>query len=258
MQIKNFFDSSNIQLKEQKGAFQAIEYQADLSLTPAEAGAAYYSKEMNVKKRQIIFNFNGQNGVILSAGAMQWMAGPVQVNTNVQGAGDLLGKMFSAKATGETAIKPVYTCATKGIIALEPSYQHLLLEDLSEWNGGIVMDDGLFLAADSNLTQKVYRKSLSSALTSGLDLYNMMLQGQGVVALESPVAREEIVEIVLQDETLTVDGDLVIAWSPSVNLTVQPVIRNRGVRGLVSSNTSGEGLVNVFRGTGKVLLAPTV
>lgn len=257
MQINNFFNNPNIKCVEQMGAFQIIEHQADLSLSPAEAITAYYSTKMNVKKRQALYNLNGQNSVIMSAGAMQWMAGPISCNTNIKGAGDLVGKMFAGNATGESAVKPVYS--GQGIISLEPTYKHLLLTNIGEeWGGGIVMDDGLFLAADGHLQQKIFRKNFSSAITSGMDFFNMSLYGQGIVLLESPVAREEIVEIVLNNETLTVDGDLVIAWSPSIKLTVRPIIKNKGIRGALSSSASGEGLVNVFEGSGKILLAPTL
>lgn len=50
---------------------------------------------------------------------------------------------------------------------------------------------------------------------------------------------------------LKVDGNMAIAWSGSLNFTVE-----RSGKSLVGSAASGEGLVNVYRGTGKVLLAP--
>ena len=44
---------------------------------------------------------------------------------------------------------------------------------------------------------------------------------------------------------------MAIAWSGSLNFTVE-----RSGKSLIGSAASGEGLVNVYRGTGKVLLAP--
>ena len=43
----------------------------------------------------------------------------------------------------------------------------------------------------------------------------------------------------------------VIAWSGSLKFTVE-----RSGKSLIGSAASGEGLVNTYRGTGKVLLAP--
>ena len=45
--------------------------------------------------------------------------------------------------------------------------------------------------------------------------------------------------------------NFVIAWSGSLNFTVE-----RSGKSLIGSAASGEGLVNVYRGTGKVLMAP--
>ena len=52
---------------------------------------------------------------------------------------------------------------------------------------------------------------------------------------------------------LKVDGKLcAIAWSQSLDFTVE-----RSGKSLIGSAASGEGLVNVYRGTGKVLMMPT-
>ena len=46
---------------------------------------------------------------------------------------------------------------------------------------------------------------------------------------------------------------MALAWSPSLNFTVE-----RSGKSLIGSAASGEGLVNVYRGTGSVLMSPTV
>ena len=73
----------------------------------------------------------------------------------------------------------------------------------------------------------------------------------GVLCIESLFPREELIEITLQEDVLKVDGNMAIAWSGSLDFTVE-----RSGKTLLGSAASGEGLVNVFRGTGKVLLAP--
>ena len=139
-------------------------------------------------------------------------------------------------------------------MVLEPTYKYILLEDLANWNGTMVLEDGLFLACDSALQQKaIMRSNLSSAVAGGEGLFNLGISGQGVVCLESPCPREELVEIQLQDDILKVDGSYAIAWSGSLSFTVE-----RSGKSLIGSAASGEGLVNVFRGTGRVLLAPVL
>ena len=71
--------------------------------------------------------------------------------------------------------------------------------------------------------------------------------------MESPVPREELVEIVLQDDVVKIDGNMAIAWSGSLRFTVE-----KSTKSLVGSAVSGEGFVNVYRGTGRILLAPTI
>ena len=248
-QIKNFQDNDDVRTVDQLGPFTVIEYLRDLSVTPGSAMTAYYCNEMNVRNRQVLCDL-GQADITIQAGAMQWMVGDVKATTGVKGVGDLLGKAIRGKATGESAIKPEYTGS--GTLVLEPTYKHLILMDAAEWNGSVVLDDGLFLACDSRLQHKaVMRSNFSSAVAGGEGLFNLSLNGTGVFCIESDCPKEELVEITLKDDVLKVDGNFAIAWSNSLQFTVE-----RSSKSLIGSAASGEGLVNVYRGTGKVLLAP--
>lgn len=123
----------------------------------------------------------------------------------------------------------------------------------ADWGGGVVLDDGLFLACESSLQHKaVMRSNLSSAVAGGEGLFNLSLNGSGVFCIESECPREELIEITLQNDVLKVDGNYAIAWSRSLDFTVE-----RSGKSLIGSAASGEGLVNVYRGTGKVLMMPT-
>ena len=250
-QIKNLLENDDIRVLTELGPFTVIEYLRDLSVSPANAATAYFASEMNVRRRQVICDLKKAN-ITLQAGAMQWMVGNVNATTGIKGVGDLFGKAIRGKATGESAIKPEYT--GDGTLVLEPTYKYILLEDVSNWNGPLILEDGLFLACDSNLTHKaVMRSNLSSAVAGGEGLFNLGLSGKGVVALECPCPREELIEINLQDDVLKIDGNMAIAWSGSLNFTVE-----RSGKTLIGSAASGEGLVNVFRGTGRVLMAPVL
>ena len=248
-QIRNFFDNDDVKVIDSLGAFSVIEYQKDLSVMPETAMQAYFASQMNVRKRQVVCDIAKSN-VTVQAGAMQWMVGDVRATTGLKGVGDLFGKAMRGSVTGEAAIKPEYT--GNGTLVLEPTYKHILLVDLKDWNGSIVLDDGLFLACESTLKHKaVMRSNVSSAVLGNEGLFNLGIQGQGIVCLESPCPREELVEIWLDNDVLKVDGNFAIAWSGSLDFTVE-----RSGKTLLGSAASGEGLVNVYRGTGKVLLAP--
>ena len=248
-QINNFFNNDDVRMKESMGAFSIIEYQRDLSVMPENAMTAYYASQMNVRKRQVVCDVAKSN-VTVQAGAMQWMVGDVKATTGLKGVGDLFSKAVRGSVTGESAIKPEYT--GNGTLVLEPTYKHILLLDVADWNGSVVLDDGLFLACESSLKQKaVMRSNLSSAVAGNEGLFNLGIQGKGVLCLESPCPKEELVEITLNNDVLKVDGNFAIAWSGSLEFTVE-----RSGKSLIGSAASGEGLVNVYRGIGKVLLAP--
>lgn len=247
--IKNFLDNNDIKVLDTKGPFTVVEYLRDLSVTPMTAQTSYFSNLMNVRKRQVICNLK-VSPVTVQAGAMQWIVGNVNATTGLKGVGDLFSKAVRGKVTGESAIKPEYT--GDGQMVLEPTYKHIILINLEEWNNSIVLDDGLFLACESKLQQKaVMRSNISSAVAGNEGLFNLGVQGQGILCIESPCPQEELIEIELENDTVKIDGNMAIAWSGSLDFTVE-----RSGKSLVGSAASGEGLVNVYRGTGKVLLAP--
>lgn len=246
---KNVCDSSNVKVIDEMGGFKVIEHQKDLSVSMSEATEEYYMSKMNLMKRQVLIDLNNDS-YILQAGAMQWMSENITMSSGIKGVGNFLGKMVSAKVTGETTAKPVYTGTGK--LMLEPTYKYILLIDVSKW-GTIVLDDGLFLACQDSLEQKVVaRSNVSSAVFGGEGLFNLSLSGKGILACESNVPMEELIEIELNDDVLKIDGNMAVAWSGSLKFTVE-----KSAKSLLGSAISKEGLVNVYRGTGKVLMAPT-
>ena len=248
-QIRNYTDNDDIRTLQEMGPVRVIEYPRDLSVAPQNAQEAYFCNEMNIRKRQVICTLGASN-ITLQAGAMQWMLGDVHATTGIKGVGDLFGKAVRGKMTGESAIKPEYT--GNGLLVLEPTYKYILLLDVGAWNGSIVIEDGMFMACDAALKHKaVMRSNLSSAVAGNEGLFNLGLQGNGVVCLESNVPKEELVEIELHDDVLKIDGNMAIAWSGSLEFTVE-----RSGKSLIGSAASGEGLVNVYRGSGRVLMAP--
>ena len=247
--ISNLTDNDDIRILKSAGAFTVIEYLRDLSVSPQSAMNAYFCDAMNVRKRQVICELS-KSPVTVQAGAMQWMVGDVNATTGIKGVGDLFGKAVRGKASGESAIKPEYTGS--GTLVLEPTYKYLLLLDVGQWGGSVVLEDGFFLACESSLRHKaVMRSNLSSAVAGGEGLFNLSLVGNGIVCLESSSPKEELIEITLENDVLKIDGNMAVAWSGGLEFTVE-----RSGKTLLGSAVSGEGLVNVFRGTGKVLMAP--
>ena len=250
MRIENL-QNQNRQFIKSMDNFHVLEYIQDASESPMNAVDEYFMSKMNVRRRQVVIDLDRNHSAMIQAGAMQWMGGQVEVTSGVRGIGDFFGKAIKGAVTKETAAKPVYV--GQGCLVLEPTYKYIILMDMSEWGAvGMTIEDGMFLACDTNVQNRVVaRKNLSSAVLGGEGLFNLSLYGEGVVALESNVSEEELIEIVLENDELKIDGNLAVCWSSNLDFTVE-----RTTSTLVGSAVSGEGLVNVYRGTGRVLMCP--
>lgn len=247
--VHNFTDNNDMRITKQLGPFDVVEYARDLSVTSANAASAFFDAQMGVRRKQLVAKLN-DSGCVVQAGAMQWVLGQVEATTGVKGAGDLIGKMFRGAVTGESAIKPVYQGS--GLVVLEPTTKHLILVDLNQWGGAIVVEDGMFLACEAHIQhQAIPKANVSSAALGGEGLFNLGLAGAGIVALESPVPEEELIYVDLDNDVLRIDGSLAVAWSQSLQFTVE-----RSGKSLMGSMSSGEGLVNVYRGSGRVMMSP--
>lgn len=249
--ISNFTGNDDIDITSQMGPFSVAEYKRDLSVTPYTAMNEFFSAQMMIRRRQLICDIAKSNGgVTLQSGAMQWMMGNVKLTTGIKGVGDFLKKTIRGAASNESTVKPEYTGA--GLVVTEATYKHLILLDTAEWDNSIVLDDGLFLACEASLEHRlVARSTFSSAVAGGEGLFNMGLYGAGIVCLESLCPRQEMIDIHLKDDIIKIDGALAVAWSSSLKFTVE-----RSGKSLTGSAVSGEGLVNVYRGTGRLLMTP--
>lgn len=253
--INNVLNNANFKLLETAGCFSVYEHQKDLSTSADMAMVSYYMHEMNVRKRQVLAQLNG-NTIKMQAGALQWLCGNVESQTGLgSGAGAIGGflkGMVKGMVTGESTVKPLYR--GYGFVMLEPTYKYIIVEDISKWGpAGIVLQDGLFLACDATLQEKVVSRKTLSSLAAGEGLFNLSLSGNGVAVFESPVPREELIEIELNNSVLKIDGNMAIAWSNTLELTVE-----RSSKSLIGSMVNKEGLLNVYRGTGKIWMTPTV
>lgn len=225
-------------IKEQFGGFYVIEWKRDPSVSYGDAANAFFASKMNMRRRQILIDLAGANGAInLQAGAIQAMFGSVEATSDVDG--------------GESAVGPEYRGS--GYVLLKPTFRHLILLDAyGEFPNGVVLDDALYLASWSSIEQKTIDGSnASSALVGNEGSFNLMCSGSGVMALESPAPRAELIVVDLNNDKLKVDGNMALAWSASLQHTVE-----RSTKSLIGSAASGDGLVNVYRGTGRVLMAP--
>lgn len=250
IKINNFLNSNdNLNIIAQKDIFTVFEHVQDMSVSPGSAQMSYFMGQMGCTPKQVLIKLN-KNAVRLKPGAMQMMLGAITQETGVKGAGDFLGKALKAKVTGDNAIKPLYKGS--GYIITEPTWAHPIIVDTNEWGGAIVCDDGMFICCDDELQDKVVaRTNLTSAIAGGEGLFNLCLEGSGLAVLNSACPIEELYEVILDNDQIKIDGNNAVCWSKSLEFTVE-----KSGKSLIGSLAGGEGLVNVYRGTGKVLVAP--
>jgi Mitochondrial biogenesis AIM24 len=92
----------------------------------------------------------------------------------------------------------------------------------------------------------------AKALFGGEGLFQTKVAGSGICVFESPVPADEVLRVDLKNEALRVDGNFALMRTGSIEFSVE-----RSTKGLLGTLTSGEGLLQTFRGTGSVWLAPT-
>ena len=233
-----------------KGLFSVIEYDKDISIAPQNAQELYYASLMNVRKRQLIATLDGSLGIKVQAGEMQCILGSIIASPDIQGPGDFVSKFVKSKVTGEKTVKPHYEGI--GTVILEPSYKYIILQEIGSWKDGMVIEDGMFLACDDNVHLDIdSRKHFSSLFLGNEGIFNTVLTGSGIVALESMVPAEELITIDIENDIVKIDGDMAVAWSASLDFSVDTATNT-----FIGSLVSGEGLVNVYSGSGRVLMAP--
>ena len=240
---------SKIAEMEGDSVFQILEYESLEGATDVETALGLNIIRKNgIKLKQIRIELDNSS-VILEPGALSYMKGSIKINNKSGGVLGLGKKLISSKLTGETVFKPMYSGS--GEIFLEPSFGNFALIELED--DEIIVDDGLFFACESSVEVGVsIQKTISAAILGDEGLCQTRISGSGVVALEIPVPESEIFKCVLIDDTLKVDGNFVILRTGNIEFTVE-----KSAKSIVDSATSGEGLVNVYRGTGEVWIVPT-
>lgn len=229
---------------------EVLEYEKLLGISnTAMAQQVYFMEKQNVRVRQIALYLNNEK-VTIEKGAMSYFQGNMQMVSGVT-LGNALGRLVRGSVTGEQMAQPEYTGS--GLLVLEPSFKHFLVLELAPGEA-IIIDDGMFYCAQGSVKVSVVsQRNISSALAGGESIFQQQLVGPGIVILESIVPMCEINIINLENDTLKVDGNFAVLRSSSLEFTVE-----RSAKTLIGSAVSGEGLVNVYRGTGEVWLAPTI
>jgi len=174
------------------------------------------------------------------SGGMYYMQGNLEMEANLPSAGGFLKSMV----TKEAAVKPVIRGT--GTVWFEPTFGNFTIMELKgdEW----ILDKGAYYASEMGIEIGSFTNKSMSGLFSGEGFFQTKVNGYGKVIVLSNGPLETIE---LNNGKLVVDGSIAVARQSTVQLTVA-----KASKGIFSSMISGEGIVNTFTGTGKVLIAP--
>ena len=212
------------------------------------AATVYFANQAGIRLKQVRITLR-DGEAIAESGALHFMLGQVEMESKIGGVAGLGKAMMNKFVTKEAAVMPRYRGT--GQIYLEPSFSHFLIYRL----GGeeVIADKGMFYCGQGSLdVGSAVQKNVSSALFGGEGLFQTRIRGTGICVLESPVPADEVLRIDLKDETLQVDGNFALMRTGRIEFSVE-----KSTRSLLGTITSGEGLLQTFRGTGSVWLAPT-
>lgn len=230
---------------------QVLEYLA----SPIEEAVQGYFQTLHrpERYRQVVIHTSQSSVAVLQPGALQYLKGNIDLEagrtSSGAGLGGLLRGAVTAAAASDSLFKTFYK--GQGEIYIEPSHMYFLVNVLE--GEELIIDDGAFLACAGQINvERHVHKNLMNALGNGEGLVQTKLSGRGLFALKSPVPPDEFQIVHLENDTLKVDGHLAIAYSGSLNFNVET-----SAKSLLATVKTGEGFLQVFRGTGRVWLLPT-
>ncbi|MCE5221133.1 MAG: AIM24 family protein [Clostridium sp.] len=229
--------------------FQILEYENLNGAIDVETALGLnIIRQSGIKLKQIRIILE-ESSVKLESGSLSYMKGNIEIKNK---SGGLLGfgkKIISSKLIGETVFKPTYSGT--GEIFLEPSFGHFALIELED--DEIIVSENMFYACEDGIeVNATMQKNVSAAFLGNEGFYQARIQGSGIVALKVPVPESEIFKCILINDTLKVDGNLAILRTGNIEFSVE-----KSSKSIVGTALSGEGMVNVYRGTGEVWLIPT-
>ena len=187
--------------------------------------------------------------VKIESGAMVYMQDVAlegRSNANSGGVGGFLKAVARSAVTGEGVFITTATGNTDSArIAVAPATPGMVAK-LEVGAKQYRLNTGAFLACDNSVAYEVRRQSIGKALFGGTGgFFIMETVGQGDLLVNAFGALIEL--DVTPDKPLIIDNHHVVAWDATLDYDIHPA---SGVIGF----KSGEGLVNEFHGSGKVLI----
>lgn len=169
-----------------------------------------------------------------------------KMNTNKSGIGGLFSAIGRSIASGESMfITEATGTSYNGSIGIAPSIPGKIV-NLEIGLNQYCLNTGAFLACDETVNYNLISQSFSKALLGGTGgFFVMETSGQGDLLVN---AFGDIIELeVTEDNPIIIDNEHVVAWESCLDYHIEVASGTFGF-------TTGEGFVNKFTGSGKVLI----
>jgi uncharacterized protein (AIM24 family) len=177
------------------------------------------------------------------AGALSYMRGNIRVDASVPG----LSRIVKCALSSESPVRPRYEGT--GDVFLQSSFGGYYSLDVKgeAW----ILENGAYWASAGTVDLGLHRERAITSFRAGEGFidYQTQVTGKGVTVLN---ADGPVEEIHLRDETMSVEGKLVIARTEGLRYRVR-----RPTRSLVGYWLSGEEMLRTYSGTGRILISTT-
>ncbi len=196
----------------------------------------------------IQIQLNKDEQVKIERGAMVYLQNVKiegKTNSKTQGIGGFIRATGRSLASGES----VFMTYAKGEkdkarIGIAPAIPGKIVCLKVDANQQYRLNSGAFLASDEKVSYVIKKQNVGKALFSGTGgLFVMETEGQGDLLVN---AFGDLMELeVKEDQPLVIDNEHVVAWDRSLEYSLKIA---SGTFGFMT----GEGIVNEFRGNGKI------
>lgn len=193
-----------------------------------------------------VIKLNPNETIRAESGAMVSMTPNVELSSKLgaSGSGGLWGAVKSL-AGGESAFGSTFTAKdSAGEVTLSPS----LPGDIKaiQVDGAILLQSGAYMACDASLTIDT-RWGGAKTFFSREGLFLVKVSGRGTLLISSYGAIHE--RTLSSGERYIVDTSHIVAFDETVRYAVR-----KAAKGILTSMTSGEGLVCEYTGPGRIFI----
>jgi len=209
--------------------------------------------DTNMQFPMVTYQLTANETVRIQSGSMIYHTGDTQLKGRLNanggsGFGKLIRAAGRAMVSGESVfITEVSTGNHGGELALAPAVPGTI-QALELGTKQYYLNDAAFLAMDGSVQYTMERQSIGRAIFGGQGgLFVMKTAGDGTLLVN---AFGSIKEFDLTDvHDFTIDNAHVVAWETTLNYDIH--LEGGGLMGSIGT---GEGVVNTFNGTGKILV----